>query len=231
MRSLLAALVALLLFPAAAFADIPFGQPGPEPGCRSRGRRHGQRHRGPLPGWTVEASFTAVQYGAPAFPTVEDGTRLGGGRNFFAGGPSSAVSSASQVIDVSRAAPEIDGGRVTANLSALIGGYSAQDDAATVSATPLDAAGAVTTTIGPVTPAERESVSNLLPRTAAFAVPAGTRSIRVTVTATRAQGDYNDGYVDNVSLSLAGPPVAGQSVGAKVVSGRSWCGSAGSSCL
>ena len=77
----------------------------------------------------------------------------------------------------------------------------------------------MTTTIGPVTPAERESVSNLLPRTAAFAVPAGTRSIRVTITATRAQGDYNDGYVDNVSLSLAGPPVAGQSVGAKVVSG------------
>ena len=75
------------------------------------------------------------------------------------------------------------------------------------------------TTIGPVTPAERESVSNLLPRTAAFALPAGTRSIRVTITATRAQGDYNDGYVDNVSLSLAGPPVAGQSVGAKVVSG------------
>ncbi len=219
MRSLLAALIAMLLFPAAAFAEIPSGNLVQNPGAEAGAGATDSDTVAPLPGWTVEASFTAVQYGAPAFPTVEDGTRLGGGRNFFAGGPSSAVSSASQVIDVSRAAPEIDGGRVTASLSALIGGYSAQDDAATVSATPLDAAGAVTTTIGPVTPAERESVSNLLPRTAAFAVPAGTRSIRVTITATRAQGDYNDGYVDNVSLSLAGPPVAGQSVGAKVVSG------------
>ena len=51
-----------------------------------------------------------------------------------------------------------------------------------------------------MTQTERASVSNLLPRTASFAVPAGTRSIRVTITATRAQGNYNDGYVDNVSL-------------------------------
>ena len=75
------------------------------------------------------------------------------------------------------------------------------------------------TTLGPVTQAERAGVSNLLPRAASFPVPAGTRSIRVTITATRAQGNFNDGYVDNVALSLTGPPVAGQSVGAKVVSG------------
>ena len=174
MRSLLAALVALLLFPAAAFADIPSGNLVQNPGAEAGAGATDSDTVAPLPGWTVEASFTAVQYGAPAFPTVEDGTRLGGERNFFAGGPSSAVSSASQVIDVSRAAPEIDGGRVTANLSALIGGYSAQDDAATVSATPLDAGGAVTT-IGPVTPAERESVSNLLPRTRT-ATPARVRA-------------------------------------------------------
>ena len=55
-------------------------------------------------------------------------------------------------------------------------------------------------------------MSNLLPRAATFTVPAGARFDRVTMTATRAQGNFNDGYVDNVALSLTGPPVAGQSV-------------------
>jgi hypothetical protein len=41
----------------------------------------------------------------------------------------------------------------------------------------------------------------------------------VTITATRQAGSYNDGYVDNVSLSFGGDPVAGKSVGAREVSG------------
>ena len=218
MRSVLAALAAVLLFAAPASAEIPSGNLVQNPGADAGEGAATSDAVAPLPSWTVESTFTAVQYGAPAFPTVEDGTRLAGGPNFFAGGPGGEVSSATQVVDVSRAAPEIDAGRVTASLSALIGGYSGQDDAATVSATPVEAGGPATT-LGPVTAAERASVSNLLPRTTSFAVPAGTRSIRVTLAATRAQGNYNDGYVDNVVLSLTGPPVAGQSVGAKVLSG------------
>ena len=94
-----------------------------------------------LPGWTVTGFLTAVTYGASSFPTTEDGTRLGGGANFFAGGPDGDVSTASQVIDVSAGATEIARG-VSGTLSALIGGYASQDDNATVSAQPLDAAGA-----------------------------------------------------------------------------------------
>ena len=77
----------------------------------------------PLPGWTVESTFTAVQYGAPAFLTAADSTALGGGVNFFAGGPGGALSAATQVVDLSGAATEIDAGQVTATLSALLGGY------------------------------------------------------------------------------------------------------------
>ena len=58
----------------------------------------------PLPGWTVESTFTAVQYGAPGFLTAADSTALGGGVNFFAGGPGGATSAATQVVDVSGAA-------------------------------------------------------------------------------------------------------------------------------
>ena len=96
----------------------------------------------PLPGWTVESTFTAVQYGAPAFLTVADSTALGGGVNFFAGGPGGALSAATQVVDLSGAAAEIDAGQVTATLSALLGGFATQTDHATVTATFLSAGGA-----------------------------------------------------------------------------------------
>jgi hypothetical protein len=217
MRLVPAALAAFLLLAAPASADIPSGNLVVNPGAEDGAGAADSSAILPLPGWTTGGTLTAVQYGAPAFPTTADATRLGGGRNFFTGGPGGDVSTATQVIDVSRAAPEIDAGRVTANLSALLGGYATQDDAATVSAAPAGAAVAVT--LGPVTPADRGGESNLLPRSGSFPVPAGTRALAVTITATRAQGNFNDGYVDNVALSLTGPPVAGQSVGAKAVSG------------
>ena len=53
-----------------------------------------------------------MQYGAPAFLTAADGTALGGGVNFFAGGPGGAASAATQVVDLSGAAAEIDAGQV-----------------------------------------------------------------------------------------------------------------------
>ena len=82
----------------------------------------------PLPGWTVESTFTAVQYGAPGFLTAADSTALGGGVNFFAGGPGGALGAATQVVDLAGAATEIDAGQVTATLSALLGGYATQTD-------------------------------------------------------------------------------------------------------
>ena len=82
-----------------------------------------------------------MQYGASGFLTDADATRLGGGKNFFAGGPGGAVSGASQSINVGAAAAEIDAGDVRATLAALLGGYNGQDDQAQVTAAALNAAG------------------------------------------------------------------------------------------
>ena len=73
-----------------------------------------------------------------------------------------------------------------------------------------------------MTNTDRNSVTSLIARSAAGAVPAGTRSASVRIEATRDEGSYNDGYIDNVSLVLAsgGPPVFHKSVGVKLVSGR-----------
>ena len=177
----------------------------------------------PVPSWTTTATLTAVRYGAPDFPTLADSTRIGGGVNFFAGGPGGAVSTARQTVDVAANAAAIDAGRLQATLSALLGGYASQEDAATVAAIFRSAAGAELgrTTIGPVTAADRNNRSSLLPRSGSALVPSGTRTIEVVLTARRAAGSYNDGYADNIVLALGPPPVpvAGVSVNVAPVSG------------
>lgn len=167
-----------------------------------------------LPGWTTTPSFTAVKYGVSGFPTTALGAQLGGGQNFFAGGPNNARSTATQTIDVAGAAAEIDGGKAQASLSALIGGFENQEDNGIVEAFFLKTDGGQlgSLKVGPVTAAERVNKTTLLPRSATGVLPAGTRSIRIAVTATRAAGSYNDGYLDNVALELklsTSPPPSG----------------------
>lgn len=75
----------------------------------------------------------------------------GGGKNFFAGGPTRAIATATQRINVAGSAAEIDAGGVTARLSALIGGYLDRADSGRVTATFLSAKGRTLgrLTIGP----------------------------------------------------------------------------------
>ena len=109
-------------------AAVPSGNLLVNPGAEAGPGAPDSSQQLPLPGWTVESTFTAVQYGAPAFLTAADSAALGGGVNFFAGGPGGALSAATQVVDLSGAAAEIDAGQVTATLSALLGGFATQTD-------------------------------------------------------------------------------------------------------
>ena len=110
---LVALVAAVALFAAApAGAAVPSGNLVVNPGAEAGAGAADASQQLPLPGWTVESTFTAVQYGTPGFLTVADSTALGGGVNFFAGGPGGALGAATQVIDVSAAAAEIDEGQV-----------------------------------------------------------------------------------------------------------------------
>jgi hypothetical protein len=212
-----------LIAAAPAGAAVPSGNLVVNPGAEAGPGSPDASQQLPLPGWTVESTFTAVQYGAPSFLTAADGAAVGGGTNFFAGGPGGALGAATQVIDVSSAAAEIDGGKVSAALSALLGGYSTQTDNATVSATYLNAGGAPAGALRlpTVNPGDRGSVTALVARSVSGAVPAGTRQISVRIDAIRHEGSYNDGYIDNVSLVLgAGGPVFHKTVVVRAVSGK-----------
>jgi hypothetical protein len=152
-------------------------------------------------------------------PTLAVAAKIRGGANFLSGGhgsagtPGSLTKTASQSIDVSAAAVEIDAAGVAANLSAYLGGYSASDTTARVDARFLGADGAAlgSLRVGPVTRDQRAKQTTLVKRTASAAVPKGTRSIAVVITMygpTTLSKVY--AYADNVSLVLtkAVPAVA-----------------------
>ena len=166
----------------------------------------------PPPGWSTTGAFTAGRYGATGLPPAP----AGGGSNLFTGGPGQPVSTATQTVNVSSSAAAIDAGQVRATLAALLGGWEGQEDSATVQATFLSVSGGAMggVTIGPVTAGNRGGKSTLLPRSTSVPVAPGTRSIRVIITARRSSGNYNDGYSDNVSLTLgpgSAPPPSGSS--------------------
>jgi len=50
--------------------------------------------------------------------------------------------------------------------------------------------------------ADRNRATGLVLRSASAPVPPGTRRIAVTLTMTRTEGTSNDGYADNLSLTL-----------------------------
>ena len=174
-------------------------------------------------GWTRTGGLpTFVRYGSPGFPSFVDAGRVGGGTNLFSGGPD-ASASAEQTVDVADRASSIDAGLARAALSGLIGGHRAEDDAAVVSATFIGAGGQALgspLTIGLAGAAARHNQTILLRRTAAAAIPTGTRGIRVAMLMTRAPGAHFPGFLDDLSLRVSldapAPAAAGRRPAARV---------------
>lgn len=227
----LAGLLGLIAVPPAA-AVVPTGNLIQNPGAESDVGSTDASCGGDLDvsGWAPETgTFSAIQYGTGDFPSTAESAEIGGGSNLFTGGcPSTNVSTGEQTAGVTEAAPEIDAGQVTATLSGYLGGFSGQDDQATVEVFflgpeggDLGSAGA-DLAIGPVTAADRANLTDMLLRSANSGVPVGTRSILTRLTLTRFSGSSNDGYADNLSLTLGGAvpvPVLGRTVNVEEVRG------------
>jgi hypothetical protein len=162
-----------------------------------------------IPDWTrLGGNLTVVSYGAPGFPDSQSPGPGDRGANFFAGGPDSALSLAFQIINVVPYALEIDEGWVSFDMSGYFGGWEDDPDDATLTALFLDSNLEIlgSAMIGPVSASDRGNVTGLLSRDTQGAVPKGTRRIKVLLTMIRANGAYNDGYGDNLSLVLVPLP-------------------------
>src|SRR4051794_27937030 len=94
----------------------------------------------PAPGWTTTGNFTPVQWGIGGFPAFTEPGPADRGLNFFAGGPNTAFSSASQTVDLSSAASGIDSGLINFLLDGYIGGFAGQNDNAVLTVNFLNGA-------------------------------------------------------------------------------------------
>ena len=165
----------------------------------------------PVPGWTVRTgtTFEAQAYGQGGFPALTDPGPTNRGAALFAGGlPPIGDDQRLEVVSQSRSltpyGASIDAGTATFNLNGYLGGFSDQRDYAIVEVR-FYAPGNVSlgsARIGPVTPAQRHLQKGLLKRKVTGTVPAGSRKVVVTLTLRRFDGAYNDGYADNLILTL-----------------------------
>ena len=140
---MLATLASALLLAAPASAEVPAGNLVANPGAEAGAGAADSSTQLAAPG--LDGRVDASPRSSTARPTSRPSRTA---RGSAAGATSSPAARAARSPRRRRrstsaaAAAEIDAGRVTATLSALIGGYAGQEDAATVTATPVDAAGA-----------------------------------------------------------------------------------------
>jgi len=170
-------------------------------------------------GWESETgAFTIVRYGeAGGFPTLADPGPASRGNYFFSGGPSSALATATQTIDVSGCAALIDTGNLTYNVSGYFGGRVGQNDRTRLDLQFYEGSNIQIglATIGPVTASDRGNATGLLARALNGSIPIGTRSIVFVIFMIPQAGD-NDGYADNLNFTILGPTAAAVSVSGRV---------------
>jgi hypothetical protein len=180
---------------------VPIVNPGAETGpCGPGGSADAAQD------WTLTSGTPQqVCYGESGYPTTAQGPQppAAPGSAFFDGG-ASKTASMTQTDSVSSESGQIAAGTLPYSFSAWIGGYSSQADQAVVMATFLSSSGTSlgTSTLGPVTPAERDDDTELLYQSATGTVPVGTVSVRFTVTYTRHAGTEDDGYVDDTAMTF-----------------------------
>ncbi|MGH7179324.1 MAG: SdrD B-like domain-containing protein [Tepidisphaeraceae bacterium] len=162
-----------------------------------------------VPGWTKlnGDNFTLAKYDSVIGPNETSPGPDTRGKNYLAGGPFGLArgdASLYQDVDLRSISRDIDAGRIGFETSAYLGGYKAEADS--ISMRVLFQIGETLTTSTTLTspaPATRENKTGLYESRVVAPVPAGTRFVRVLLTATKVFGRYADGYADNVSFKLS----------------------------
>src|SRR5690242_10747060 len=159
------------------------------------------------PGWTTTGGFSIGTYGGGDFPATGDYGPANRGRQFFYGGPGSQRSTATQTVDLTAAAADIDAGRVKYYLTAYIGLISGSYDTIAQTAWKAefqDAAGATLATAPAAGPAVADVnvPSGLLLRSATGFLPPNVRKAKLTIDLFSGSSGYTGYAADNASLVL-----------------------------
>lgn len=157
--------------------------------------------------WRTRGNFTFHKYdGAQGGLDAGDSAAIGGGKEFFAGGPNNRKSKAFQKIDLRKWKKAIKRGRMKAKVRAHIGGWEHQEDFGVIKVKFFRGNGSkirgkTMKKRGPGA-AERNSDKGFKRRKMKQTVPRKARSAKVMLIAKRKNGFYNDGYFDNVVFKL-----------------------------
>jgi hypothetical protein len=163
-----------------------------------------------IPGWTFSGLAAALTYGCGTYPSNVTAGPFDRGSNFFFGGcafDASIGASATQMVNITDWSREIDDGGVMFNATAWLGGIDSFADSAYVQidfAARQSTGGVViasTTTIDPVTVADRNATTCLLERHVTGSVPCGTRFLFVRIVFSQSLG-----LADSLSISLHRTP-------------------------
>jgi len=158
-----------------------------------------------IPGWhSTNSQATVVKYGtALGFPTLAEGQRISGGKQFYASGPrasgtSCAVSYQQRTIRGRNAI--IDSAHLAIKLTARVGTYSTQSDTATILVSMVDSNGDEVGSFS--TPAKSATNGRLEKVSVSAIVPPHTRSIQIDLFASNTVG-YCDAYFDNITIKIS----------------------------
>jgi hypothetical protein len=152
----------------------------------------------PVPNWTITGAFTVIPYDAHGYPTSGGPGPPDRLNQFFAGGNNST---ATQVIDLSANAADINQGNVIFDLSGYFGGFSSDDDNARLSATFFNGTTSLgIATVGHATAKDRGNATGLIFRRGSGIVPVNTTRVVLTQTMTGFVGNFIDGYADSLSF-------------------------------
>ncbi len=171
-----------------------------------------------VPGWTTVGGFTVGTYDKQGFLGSKDFGPLNRGKQLFYGGPTGAVSSASQLVDLSGAGTEIDAGLVKFLFSGYLGSLGGSHDnirTINVSADFQDASGATLLHAVANGPAAEDldccMDGGLLERSATGFLPAKVRKAKVTIyLSVSGTGTISSNYAaDNIALVLTTDPMFG----------------------
>lgn len=165
----------------------------------------------PVPGWRVVRGATSVlcyaAFGSTGVRPDLPADQAAGQALFVAPGVDSAME---QSVDVSPAASAIDQGSATYQLSGWLGGWSGRVQSALVTAVFLNDRGEATG--APAVLADSDRVNNsrvaLVPREVHGPVPAGTRTLRVTVDFPTGLVSFQNAFADNLRLTVGGAGTA-----------------------
>lgn len=162
-----------------------------------------------IAGWTDTGAMSVLPYSrqgiAETYPSAQDPGPGARGSNYFWGGANAFSSSISQTINVAHIRTLIDLEQVNYDLSGYLGGLGSQGDNMKLTARFLSSESAELgrAEIGPVSNTDRENVTGLFFRETDGLLPGGTRSIELTLAASRVSGTEINAFADNLELVLS----------------------------